>query len=362
MARPHEEIIGRSNALAKALEHLSQLAPINRPVLIVGERGTGKELAAARVHYLSERWEQPLIKVNCAAISNELLESELFGHEPGAFTGATRTHQGRFERADGGTLFLDELATMSSRLQEKLLRLIEYGEFERLGGQKTLYVDVRIVAATNANLIEEAKQGRFREDLLDRLSFDVVHLPPLRFRQEDIEQLAHHFALQICRELDWDYFSGFTDKALAQLKLHTWPGNVRELKNVVERSVYRWANPKKKVAEIILNPFESPYQQATSNADSNAMEQETNADTLASSRSNTSSANPTTGFSTPQSTDHEERSFTAQSNEFEVKLLRDAMNKYYDHQGKVAEALGLSYHQLRGLLRKHHLTGTQKSS
>ncbi|MFT7129957.1 MAG: psp operon transcriptional activator [Gammaproteobacteria bacterium] len=362
MTRPHEEIIGRSNALTRALEHLSQLAPINRPVLIVGERGTGKELAAARVHYLSERWEQPLIKVNCAAISNELLESELFGHEPGAFTGATRTHQGRFERADGGTLFLDELATMSSRLQEKLLRLIEYGEFERLGGQKTLYVDVRIVAATNANLIEEAKLGRFREDLLDRLSFDVVHLPPLRFRQDDIEQLAHHFALQMCRELDWEYFSGFTDKALAQLRLHTWPGNVRELKNVVERSVYRWANPKKKVAEIILNPFDSPYQQTTSNPASRSTEQETSADSHLKSKRDDSLTAQTTPLSTSLHPNREESSFTALTNEFEVNLLRNAMNKYYDHQGHVAEALGLSYHQLRGLLRKHQLTGTQKPS
>lgn len=362
MARPHEEIIGRSNALAKALEHLSQLAPINRPVLIVGERGTGKELAAARVHYLSERWEQPLIKVNCAAISNELLESELFGHEPGAFTGATRTHRGRFERADGGTLFLDELATMSSRLQEKLLRLIEYGEFERLGGQKTLYVDVRIVAATNANLIEEAKLGRFREDLLDRLSFDVVHLPPLRFRQEDIEQLAHHFALQICRELDWEYFSGFTDAALTQLKLHTWPGNVRELKNVVERSVYRWANPKKKVGEIVLNPFESPYQQLPSNATANPTEEETTTGIRLSSRSDSPTTIPTNDLSTSQPPNHPGKSFTVLSNEFEVKLLKDAMTKYYDHQGHVAEALGLSYHQLRGLLRKHQMTGTQKPS
>ncbi len=358
MARPHEEIIGRSNALAKALEHLSQLAPINRPVLVVGERGTGKELAADRIHYLSERWEQPLIKVNCAAISNELLESELFGHEPGAFTGATRTHQGRFERADGGTLFLDELATMSFRLQEKLLRLIEYGEFERLGGQKTLNVDVRIVAATNANLIEEAQLGRFREDLLDRLSFDVVHLPPLRFRKEDIEQLAHHFALQMCRELDWDYFAGFTDAALAQLNRHSWPGNVRELKNVVERSVYRWGNPGTKVAEIILNPFESPYQQSSRDLNTGQTERAltTGADTPLDQDSIAPASTPL-----PRESGLEEKSFTERTHEFEINLLKSAMTKYYDHQGHVADALGLSYHQLRGLLRKHGLTRAQKS-
>ena len=143
-------MIGDSSALAAALDHLSRLAPINRPVLVLGERGTGKELAAQRLHFLSSRWDAPLLKVNCAAMAETLLESELFGHEAGAFTGATRSHQGRFERADGGTLFLDELATMSPRLQEKLLRLVEYGEFERVGGQKTHQVDVRVVAGESS--------------------------------------------------------------------------------------------------------------------------------------------------------------------------------------------------------------------
>ena len=186
-------MIGNSTALTRALDQLSHLASINRPILIIGERGTGKELAAERLHYLSARWDAPLIKVNCAAMADSLLDSELFGHEPGAFTGATRTHRGRFERADGGTLFLDELATMSVRLQEKLLRLVEYGEFERLGGQQTLSVDVRVVAATNADLRLLAREKLFREDLLDRLSFDVVHLPSLRHRVEDILELARHF-------------------------------------------------------------------------------------------------------------------------------------------------------------------------
>ena len=152
MNRPQESIIGNSAALALALERVSQLATINRPVLIQGERGTGKELAAGRLHYLSPRWDAPLQKVNCAAIADSLLESELFGHEPGAFTGATKTHRGRFERADGGTLFLDELGTMSQRLQEKLLRLVEYGEFERLGSVRTRRVETRVISATNADL------------------------------------------------------------------------------------------------------------------------------------------------------------------------------------------------------------------
>ena len=199
-------MVGNSIALTQALDHVSRLASINRPALIVGERGTGKELASERLHFLSPRWDGPLIKVNCAAISEQLLESELFGHEPGAFTGATRTHRGRFERADGGTLFLDEVGTMSLGLQEKLLRLVEYGEYERLGGQTTLQADVRVVAATHADLRELARRGEFRDDLLDRLSFDVVHLPPLRHRLSDIPELAHHFAVLMCAELEWELF------------------------------------------------------------------------------------------------------------------------------------------------------------
>src|SRR5690606_14058123 len=162
---------------------------LNRPVLVLGERGSGKELIAERIHFLSSRWESSLHKVNCAAISDQLLDSELFGHEPGSFTGATRVHHGRFERADGGTLFLDELGAMSIRIQEKLLRLIEYGEFERVGGQQTIKVDIRIVAATNADLKKMAKKGKFREDLLDRLAFDVIPVPPLRERLGDIPEL-----------------------------------------------------------------------------------------------------------------------------------------------------------------------------
>jgi len=226
-----ESMVGRSPALAVALERLSQLAGINRPILLMGERGTGKELAVQRLHFLSARWEAPLIKVNCAALADSLLESELFGHEPGAFTGATRIRKGRFERADGGTLFLDEIATMSMRLQEKLLRLVEYGEFERLGGQDTLQVDVRVIGATNVDLQTLESDNRFRADLLDRLSFDVVHLPALRHRAEDIEELAQHFAVQMCTEIGWKFFAGFTDSALKTLQQHKWPGNVLELKN-----------------------------------------------------------------------------------------------------------------------------------
>jgi psp operon transcriptional activator len=332
-------MIGNSITLTQALEQVSRLAPINRPVLVIGERGTGKELVGDRLHYLSPRWDGPLLKVNCAAIPEQLLESELFGHEPGAFTGATRTHRGRFERADGGTLFLDELGTMSMGLQEKLLRLIEYGEFERLGGQTTIAADVRVIAATNADLRALADKGDFRDDLLDRLSFDVVHLPPLRHRLSDVPELAFHFAIQMCGELGWDLFQGFTDAAARQLLTHPWPGNVRELKNAVERSVSRWGDSTTPVGEIVLNPFDSPYSDWA----------EPEAPAAAPSEPPTPSATPA-----------RPRKFNTAVADYEKNLLKQALLDNHQHQGDTAKALGLSYDQLRGLLRKHRLTGATR--
>ena len=176
------QAIGESPAFLETLEQASKVAPLSKPVLIIGERGTGKELIATRLHYLSPRWEKPFIKLNCSSLTESILETELFGHEAGAFTGAITQHIGRFERADTGTLFLDELATIPKRMQEKILRVIEYGEFERVGGSETMRVDVRIVAATNANLPDMAERGLFRSDLLDRLAFDVINLPALCYR------------------------------------------------------------------------------------------------------------------------------------------------------------------------------------
>jgi psp operon transcriptional activator len=333
-------MIGNSAALARALDHLSQLAPVNRPILVLGERGTGKELAAERLHFLSTRWDAPLVKVNCAAMAESLLESELFGHEAGAFTGATRNHQGRFERADGGTLFLDELGTMSMRLQEKLLRLVEYGEFERVGGQETLQVDVRVVAATNADLRALAARGEFRHDLLDRLSFDVVHLPALRDRPEDIPELAEHFAIQMSAELGWELFPGFDDAALQALQDFSWPGNIRELKNAVERSLYRWGDSENAVAEIVLDPFVSPFE--------------------------------STGPEPPASTEaprvaaeqkqEPEPSFSEQVARLERHLLARALDANGHNQRRTADALGLSYDQLRGLVRKYDLGGRRRST
>ena len=203
-----EQCLGASRAFLNVLDQVSRVAPLNRPVLVVGERGSGKELIAERLHFLSERWDSPFLKVNCAALSESLLESELFGHEAGAFTGANRTHKGRFERADQGTLFLDELASTSSAVQEKLLRIIEYGEFERLGADSVRKVNVRVVAATNVDLPELARQKKFRADLLDRLAFDVITLPPLREREDDVLLLAEHFALSMSVELGRSLFPG----------------------------------------------------------------------------------------------------------------------------------------------------------
>ncbi|USQ47868.1 sigma 54-interacting transcriptional regulator [Serratia marcescens] len=225
-----ENLLGEANAFVDVLEQVSQVAKLNKPVLVIGERGTGKELIAHRLHYLSNRWQGPFISLNCAALNENLLDSELFGHEAGAFTGAQKRHLGRFERADGGTLFLDELATAPMLVQEKLLRVIEYGQLERVGGSQPLRVDVRLVCATNDDLPALAAAGKFRADLLDRLAFDVVQPPPLRQRRPDIMLLAEHFAIQMCRELALPLFPGFTERARQTLLEYGWPGNVRELK------------------------------------------------------------------------------------------------------------------------------------
>jgi psp operon transcriptional activator len=221
-SRSAQQIIGEAPAFLEMLEHVSRAAPLDKPVLVVGERGTGKELIASRLHYLSDRWEQHVVKVNCAALTESILESELFGHEAGAFTGAVKTHIGHFERADGGTLILDELATISLRMQEKILRVIEYGEIQRVGGSDTLRTDVRIVGSTNADLQALTAKGLFRIDLLDRLAFDVITVPPLRERLEDVMPLAYAFAINMASDLKRSYFPGFAPRAAL-----TFPGHLR---------------------------------------------------------------------------------------------------------------------------------------
>lgn len=320
------------------LEHVSRAAKLVKPVLVIGERGTGKELIASRLHYLSERWEQPLIKVNCAALTESLLESELFGHQAGAFTGATRTHIGKFEQASGGTLVLDELGTIPLRMQEKILRVIEYGEFQRVGGQDTLSADVRIVGSTNDNLPKLAAQGRFRSDLMDRLAFDVIHVPPLRVRVEDITTLAYHFAVNITSELKRSFFPGFTPDAQAALLAYAWPGNVRELKNAVERSVYRAEDPEKPIDEILFDPFATPFAPLEEPADD--------------------AADETAGaVASVARLDHElPNDFRSAVAQFETHVLRRALERAQFKQTTAARLLGLSYHQLRSLLRKHGMT------
>ena len=325
-----QRILGESLLLTQALEQLSIAAPLNKPLLIAGERGTGKELIAERLHYLSSRWDKPYLKVNCAALSESLLESTLFGHEAGAFTGAIKSSKGLFERANEGTLFLDELATVSKRVQEKLLRVIEYAEFERLGGQQTIRVDVRIVGATNENLAQLSASGRFRADLLDRLAFDVIHLPPLRLRPEDIPLLAEHFAVTMCIELKREVFMGFSDAATRALAQHSWPGNVRELKNVVQRSVYRQQDAQRAVEHIILDPFVAPWLSAPP-LDSQPAPAKKITQNLTSGKSN----------------------LKQKVSAFEVKKIRESLLAHFFHQQKTADALGISYHQLRAYLKKY---------
>jgi len=251
------EALGQSEAFIEFQEQISQVAPIDRPVLILGERGTGKELAAARVHFLSKRWQKPMVTLNCAALTPTLIGSELFGYEKGAFTGATVRQAGRFEQAADGTLFLDEIGTIPMEVQEKILRVVEYGAFERVGSSRPVQVDVRIVAATNVDLPRLAGLGRFKQDLLDRLSFEVIYAPPLRYRTEDILLLANHFAGRMAYELGWEEIPQLTLAAVKTLESYPWPGNIRELKNVIERAVYK--SPSHRIGDISFDPFLSRY-------------------------------------------------------------------------------------------------------
>jgi psp operon transcriptional activator len=330
MQRQQEQpLIGESPAFLEVLERASRVAQLNRPVLVIGERGTGKELIAARIHYLSPRWDRPFVKLNCAALAESLLETELFGHEAGSFTGATRRRLGRFELANEGSLFLDELSNTSERVQEKVLRVIEYGELERVGGNDTIQTDVRIIGATNEDLPALAEQGQFRADLLDRLAFDVITLPPLRERREDIMPLAEHFAVKMAGELGMELFRGFSESARESLLDYGWPGNVRELKNVVERAVYKSLGDDQLISAISFDPFASPWRPS----------------------------GETQGLaSVSDPLPSEAYDFKEFIQEREIELLTSALEQCRFNQKKTAEFLGLTYHQLRGYLRKYELT------
>ena len=338
------QFIGQSAAFQDAVDRASQAALLDRPVLVIGERGTGKELIAERLHRLSTRWDKPYVIMNCAAMPETLIESELFGHEAGAFTGATRTRAGRFEEADGGTLFLDELATMSMGAQERLLRAVEYGEVTRVGSSRPIRVDVRIVAATNEHLPALVDENRFRADLLDRLSFEVITLPPLRAREGDIEVLAEYFGQRMAAVLGWDEWPGFGPRALAAMEGHDWPGNVRELRNVIERAIYRWADPSKPVDAVNFDPFASPWQPAVRKPAGKA-------DTSAPAPA----AETPTAPAAPAAPSGPVSDLRAAVDAYERQILSDTMARCRFNQKIAAEALGLSYDQIRHALKKHGL-------
>ncbi len=330
------EALGQSEAFLDFQERLSRVAPVDRPVLLVGERGTGKELAASRLHFLSQRWQGPFVTLNCATLSPSLIEAELFGYEKGAFTGAEGLRSGRFEAADGGTLLLDEIGSIPMEAQEKILRVVEYGSFERVGSSRPVEVDVRIVGATNADLSMMAERKDFKRDLLDRLSFEVLFLPPLRCRGEDILLLASHFATRMSFELGRSDIPSFTEPVVEALQKHSWQGNIRELKNVVERAVYRADTPV--VDTVVFDPFVSPYQAA---ADAEPARAEPSA------RSQTGGA--------------ETVPLKQAVAELEKTMISRALKVCRFHQRKAASHLGLTYDQFRGKIRKYGKTFFEES-
>ena len=320
------EALGESEAFMDFQQKLSHAARVDRPVLLVGERGTGKELAAARLHYLSSRWKSPYIPVNCAALAPSLLESELFGHEAGAFTGASARRKGRFEEAHQGTLFLDEIGLVPMEVQEKILRTVEYGCFSRVGSSTEQEVDVRIIGATNADLPELCRQGKFKEDLLDRLSFEVLYLPPLRYRKSDIHVLARHFAMRMSRETGRMEVPVFSEKVHRLLEEYEWPGNVRELKNVVERAVYRAEGDVIDTIELV--PFTNPYKLEDEDTGESELSQK--------------------DFSRIPLKDF--RDYMKQT---EMGFLIRALEENRYSQKNAAQALNLTYDQFRGLYKKY---------
>lgn len=297
------EIVGQSPEVRKLIDQIRRVATVPRPLLIVGERGTGKELVARAIHFTSTVSTGPIVTVNCAAFNDALLESELFGHERGAFTGADATRVGRFEQADGGTLFLDEIGNMSLTFQQKILRVVEYGIFTRVGGMTELKSDVRIIAATNVDLQERMRTGEFLPDLYDRLAFEVIEVPSLRDREGDVAVLADHFANQFEREIPAYRGRRLSKAALADLQRYPFPGNVRELRNMIERAVCRETTGEITPADLGL-------------------------------------ANPSMLLGRPGS-------FRDKVDAFSRQLLQDALNQANQNQAEAARRLGLTYHQFR---------------
>jgi len=291
------------------VEQIRRVAEVPRPLLICGERGTGKELVARAIHFIGKAAAKPIITVNCAAFSDSLLESELFGHEKGAFTGADATRHGKFEQADGGTLFLDEIGNMSLTFQQKILRVVEYGTYTRVGGMRELRSTARIIAATNCDLQKMIRDEQFLPDLYDRLAFEVIEVPRLRDRQGDIEVLMHHFATQFEREVPTFRGKRFSKSAIRELNRYPFPGNVRELKNVIERAVYRDTTDE-------ITPADLGLQAADRSLAKNGTYQE-------------------------------------QLSSFARELIESALHAAGNNQAEAARRLGLTYHQFRHYLKKH---------
>jgi DNA-binding NtrC family response regulator len=303
------QIISCSSQMRKIVKQIEKVSSIPRPVLITGERGTGKELVARAIRSAGSLAEKPFVTVNCAAFTDTLLENELFGHERGAFTGASTGSPGKFEQARGGVLFLDEIGNMSLAFQQKILRVVEYGVFTRVGGSKEIHVDVRLISATNADLKSKMNSGQFLRDLYDRLTFEIIHVDPLRDRPEDIEILAQYFLEEFMKEIPALQNKTLSCSALDLLKKYDFPGNVRELKNIIERAAYRDTTNEITPEDLGLNPEQS-------------------------------SALPGGTF---------EEKVEAFKKNLVVKALADADG----NQARAARNLGLSYHKFRYLYNKH---------
>jgi len=319
---PRWQIVGDSAPMRTVMTKIEKVAPVPRPVLVLGPRGTGKELVARAIHTMSPRASEPYVTINCAAVAESLLESELFGHEEGAFTGATKQKEGKFELADGGTLFLDEIGNMSLEFQAKILRILEYQRFERVAGSESIQVNVRVIAATNTDLKQAMADGKFRPDLYDRLAFEVISLPPLAQRLEDVPVLAVHFLSRFRQEVAGIVCKEISGEALERLQQYTYPGNVRELKNVVERAVYMAAGEALTAADIDL-AFPPEAQQIPPSAG---------------------------GFD-----DDPKLPLPERVEAFEAWLCKDALERTRYKQKEAAALLGLTYDQFRQRYRKYAL-------
>jgi len=303
------KIVGESPQIRALLDQVRRVAVVPRPVLIVGERGTGKELVARAIHFTGGSSARPIVTVNCAAFSEALLESELFGHEKGAFTGADSVRHGKFEQADGGTLFLDEIGNMALAFQEKILRVVEYGTFTRVGGTAERKTSARIIAATNRNLEEMIAAGEFVADLYDRLTFETIHVPPLRQREGDVEVLARYFLDQFAREIPAFGGKTLSPAAISILRSYRFPGNVRELKNLIERAAFHDTTDEITPEDIGMLPHGELSSQSGS--------------------------------------------FYEKLEAFGRRLIEDALRTCGGNQAQAARNLGLSYHQLRYCRKKY---------